>query len=129
LSIESYSISELAREFEITTRSIRFYEEKGLLHPARRGQQRVYSQADRVRLRLILRGKRIGLTLEESREIIGMYQPGQANEAQSRLLLDRVEQRRLQFQQQLEDIRQALAELDEVENKVRDAMAAPEPGH
>ena len=127
MSSESYSISDLAGEFQVTTRTIRFYEEKGLLHPARSGQQRIYSPADRVRLRLILRGKRIGLSLEESREIIDMYQPGRTNQDQSLLLLERVAQRRRQFEQQMEDIRQALAELDEVESNVRQAMVTVSP--
>ncbi len=71
----SHSISELAAELGITTRTIRFYEEKGLLAPSRNGQQRIYSAADRVRLKLILRGKRLGFTLEESRDLIDMYDP------------------------------------------------------
>ncbi|MFQ3223095.1 MAG: DNA-binding transcriptional MerR regulator, partial [Porticoccaceae bacterium] len=71
-----YSISQLSKEFEITTRTIRHYEDLGLLAPARRGQTRVYSPADRIRLKLILRGKRLGLSLDDSREIIDMYEPG-----------------------------------------------------
>ena len=74
-----YSISQLSKEFEVTTRTIRHYEELGLLSPARRGQTRVYSPADRTRLKLILRGKRLGLSLDDSREIIDMYEPGKTN--------------------------------------------------
>ena len=68
-----YSISELATEFDITTRTIRFYEEKGLLKPKRNGSARIYSVADRTRLKLILRGKRLGFTLEESLSVIEIY--------------------------------------------------------
>ncbi len=74
-----YSISQLSKEFDVTTRTIRHYEELGLIKPARRGQTRVYSPSDRTRLRLILRGKRLGLSLENSREIIDMYEPGKTN--------------------------------------------------
>ena len=87
-----YSISQLAKEFEITPRSIRHYEDMGLLSPARRGQTRVYTPADRTRLRLILRGKRLGLTLEDSREIIDMYEPGKTNVDQLKKLIDAIQQ-------------------------------------
>ena len=75
----TYSISELAKEFDITTRSIRFYEDQGLLTPQRQGQTRIYSKRDRVRLKLILRGKRFGFSLEDIRQLLGMYDrdPGQ----------------------------------------------------
>ncbi|WP_156504026.1 MerR family DNA-binding transcriptional regulator, partial [Oleiphilus sp. HI0066] len=71
----SYSISELSHEFDITTRTMRFYESEGLLSPKRDGQTRIYAEADRVRLKLILRGKRLGLSLAESKELIDMYKP------------------------------------------------------
>ena len=71
-----YSISDLCKEFDITTRTIRHYEDLDLLSPSRRGQSRVYTPSDRTRLRLILRGKRLGLSLEDSRQIIDMYEPG-----------------------------------------------------
>jgi DNA-binding transcriptional MerR regulator len=81
----SYSITELATDFDITTRTIRFYEEKGLLNPQRKGQTRIYSAADRIKLKLILRGKRLGLSLEESKDIIEMYQPEHDNAVLKRL--------------------------------------------
>ena len=84
----SFSISELAREFDVTTRTIRFYEEKGMLAPERRGQTRIFSHADRVRLELILRGKRIGMSLIESREIIEMYDPASDNSEQYLFLIN-----------------------------------------
>ena len=85
-----YSISQLAKEFDVTTRTIRHYEDLGLLAPARRGQTRVYSPADRTRLRLILRGKRLGLSLDDSREIIDMYEPGKSNVDQLKKLIDTI---------------------------------------
>ena len=109
-----YSISDLSTEFGITTRAIRFYEGKGLLSPRREGQKRLFTGSDRVRLDLILRGKRIGLTLEESRDIIEMYSPGHDNAEQLNSLIEKVRERRRLLQQQLEDIHNMLAELDQV---------------
>ena len=90
----TFSISDLASEFGITTRTIRFYEEKGLLRPRREGTRRIYSPADRTRLRLILRGKRLGLSLDESAEIIHMYGTPGKNRRQLELLISRIEDRR-----------------------------------
>lgn len=118
----SYSISELAREFDITTRAIRFYEDKGLLKPERRGQTRVYSPEERVRLKLILRGKRLGFSLDESREIIDMYDPAHGNVEQLQRLLERIAQKRMQLQQQLRDIESLMGELDEVEVRAQAAL-------
>ena len=94
-----YSIRDLADEFDITTRTIRFYEAEGLLSPQREGQTRIYSPQDRVRLKLILRGKRLGLSLAESRELIDMYDPS-ANRPQLESLLSAIDRRR----QQLSDL-------------------------
>src|SRR5213595_433579 len=77
-----FSISDLAREFDITPRAIRFYEDQGLLSPRRDGQRRIYTPRDRTRLKLTLRGKRLGLTLAEIRELIDMYEPGRDERAQ-----------------------------------------------
>ncbi|GAB2893706.1 MerR family DNA-binding transcriptional regulator [Microbulbifer echini] len=118
----SYSISELAREFDITTRTIRFYEDKGLLKPERRGQTRVYSPEERVRLKLILRGKRLGFSLDESREIIDMYDPAHGNVEQLERLLERIAQKRAQLQQQLRDIESLMGELEEVEVRAQTAL-------
>jgi len=118
----SYSISELAREFDITTRAIRFYEDKGLLKPERRGQTRVYSPEERVRLKLILRGKRLGFSLDESREIIDMYDPAHGNVEQLQRLLERIAQKRMQLQQQLRDIESLMGELDEAEVRAQAAL-------
>ncbi|MDF1820839.1 MAG: MerR family DNA-binding transcriptional regulator [Alcanivoracaceae bacterium] len=117
----TYSIGELAREFDITTRTIRFYEDQGLLAPGRRGQTRVYSPADRVTLMLVLRGKRLGFSLAESRQLIEMYQP-EGNEKQLQALLDKIRQRRQQLARQLEDIATMQRELDEAESRCVNAM-------
>ena len=118
----TYTISELATEFDITPRTIRFYEEKGLLNPVRQGQKRLFSSADRVRLDLILRGKRCGLSLEESREIIDMYEPGQNNAEQLHSLLGKIEERRGILRAQMADIRQMLKELNQVQARCQSAL-------
>lgn len=118
----TYTISQLASEFDITTRTIRFYEEKGLLKPQRNGQQRQYSAADRVRLTLILRGKRIGMTLQEAQGIIEMYDPEHGNVEQLQLLLDNVGHRKLQLQQQMQDLQQMLLEMHDIEDRCRQAL-------
>ena len=117
-----YSISDLASEFGITARTIRFYEEKALLEPRREGQKRLFSNRDRVRLELILRGKRCGLTLEESREIIDMYEPGQDNAEQLNSLLGKIDERRRNLQAQIADIRHMLKELDDVKLRCEQAL-------
>lgn len=119
---QTYSISDLSKEFEITTRTIRHYEELGLISPSRRGQTRVYSPADRTRLKLILRGRRVGLSLEESREIIDMYAPGKDNRAQLERLLGRVVEQRERLEAQLEDIKAMLKEMQTVEEGCREAL-------
>ena len=121
-----FNISELASEFDITPRAIRFYEEKGLLHPAREGQKRLFSHADRVRLQLILRGKRCGLTLEESGDIIGMYEHGQNNAEQLNSLLGKIAERRAVLHTQLADIQEMMAELDTVQTRCEQALQAIE---
>ncbi|MFZ5755558.1 MAG: MerR family transcriptional regulator [Pseudomonadota bacterium] len=118
----SHSIGELAREFGITTRAIRHYEQLGLLKPARRGQTRIYSPADRVTLILILRGNRLGFTLAESRELIGLYDPASGNVHQLERLLAKLAERRAVLERQLADIRDMQNELDDVERRCRDAL-------
>ncbi len=117
-----YSISDLAGEFGVTTRTIRFYEEKGLLSPERRGMHRVYSPRDRVRLELILRGKRVGLTLEESREIIDMYKPGGNNARQYHALLDKVDEKQAALERQMDDIRELMEGLQEIRKRCETAL-------
>lgn len=110
------TISELAKEFGVTTRTIRFYEEKGLISPLREGQKRLYSNADRVRIKLIMRGKRIGMTLQECVDFIDMYDPEHNNAEQLHLLINDVKSRREQLLQQKKDIDDMLAGLDEVQD-------------
>ena len=112
---KTYTISDLAKEFGVTTRTIRFYEEKGLVTPLREGQKRLYSPADRVRIKLILRGKRIGMTLQECVDFIDMYDPGHNNDDQLNSLIDDVKHRREKLQQQKKDIDDMLSGLEEVQ--------------
>jgi DNA-binding transcriptional MerR regulator len=121
---ETWTIGELARTFGITTRAIRFYEDEGLLQPDRDGQTRIYRPRDRVRLKLILRGKRLGFSLSESRELIDMYSPDADNRDQLQALLDKIADRRRQLDQQKRDIAAMESELNEVEQRCRDALAA-----
>jgi DNA-binding transcriptional MerR regulator len=110
-----YSISDLCKEFDITTRTIRHYEDLGLLSPSRRGQSRVYTPSDRTRVRLILRGKRLGLSLEDSRQIIDMYEPGKTNINQLNTLIDAIRVQRTKLNQQLDDISKLLKDLNDAE--------------
>ena len=119
---QTYTISQLAKEFDVTSRTIRFYEEKGLLSPARDGQHRIYDARDRVRLQLILRGKSAGLSLDESREIIDMYEPGGNNIEQYRFLLDKVDRKQAQLEQQIENINHLIDGLEEVRERVESAL-------
>lgn len=124
---DAYSIGDLASEFNVTTRSIRFYEDRGLLSPARAGQQRVYDEGQRVRLQLILRGKRMGFSLQECRELIDLYEPGSDNRTQLQRLLEKIGERRAQLQQQMQDIRTTMQELDHAEARCRESLRAPHP--
>ncbi len=119
---KTYAIGELAREFDVTTRTIRFYEDQGLLTPRRNGQTRVYSPADRTTLKLILRGKRLGFSLAESRDVIRLYQRAGDNRQQLQALLDKIAEKRQQLEQQLQDIQAMHQEMNEVEQRARDAL-------
>jgi len=116
-------ISDLAQEFDITTRTIRFYEEKGLLKPARNGGNRLYSPSDRVKLKLILRGKRLGFTLEESREIIEMYDPAQGNTEQLQKMIGVIRDKRRQLEQQLHDLEGMMLDLRDSEERCLQALS------
>ena len=126
---KTYTISDLAKEFGITTRTIRFYEEKGMISPTREGQKRLYTTSDRARIKLILRGKRIGMTLQESVDVIDMYDPGHNNVDQLHSLIDMVKDRREQLRQQKKDIDDMLAGLDEVQSLCEQSLAAGAPGN
>jgi len=112
---QTYRISELAREFAITPRTMRFYEDKGLLNPVREGLRRLYTTRDRVRLRLIMRGKRLGFSLDEIGEIIDLYDADPTQDTQLRLLLDKIGERRSALRLQQKDIAAILRELDALE--------------
>ena len=114
-----FSISELAREFDVTPRAIRFYEDQGLLAPRREGQRRVYTPRDRTRLKLTLRGKRLGLTLSEIRELIDMYEPGRDERAQLERFLAVLEAHKTSLEQQRADLEAQLAEIRTFEKRVR----------
>ncbi|MDD1964708.1 MerR family DNA-binding transcriptional regulator [Pseudomonas putida] len=122
MSNPTYSISDLARELDITTRTIRFYEEQGMLSPERRGLERIYSAKDKVTLKLILRGKRIGFSLAECRDLIGLYDPTGDNQKQLTTMLQKIAERRAQLDQQLLDIQQMQLELDTAEERCKIAL-------
>ena len=121
---DTYTIGELAREFGITTRTIRFYEEKRFLEPTREGRNRVYSRRDRTHLRLLLRGRRLGWALDDIWEIINLYNSQGGEEAQLAAMLERLKDTRDLLDTQLEDIRSAKVELEEIENNCRARFAA-----
>lgn len=118
-----YSISELAQEFDVTPRAIRFYEDQGLLSPRREGQRRIYTTRDRTRLKLTLRGKRLGLTLSEIRELIDMYEPGRDQRPQLKRFLAVLESHKAALLQQRADLEAQLSEIQAFEKKVRRQLA------
>ena len=118
-----FSISELAREFDVTPRAIRFYEDQGLITPRREGQRRVYTPRDRTRLKLTLRGKRLGLTLSEIKELIDMYEPGRDQRAQLERFLAVLENHKASLAQQRADLEAQLSEIQTFEKRVRKQLA------
>jgi DNA-binding transcriptional MerR regulator len=114
-----FSISDLAREFDVTPRAIRFYEDQGLLSPRRDGQRRIYTPRDRTRLKLTLRGKRLGLSLSEIRELIDMYEPGRDERPQLERFLAVLEAHKASLLQQQADIEAQLSELHAFEKRVK----------
>lgn len=127
-----WSIAEVAQELGVTHRTVRYYEDQGLVSPERRGTQRLFHPRDKVRLALVLRGKRLGFALEEIRRIVDMYdqQPGEAG--QLSYLLDQISDRRADLEQRRRDVEDALAELDDVEARCRrdlETLASGRRGH
>jgi DNA-binding transcriptional MerR regulator len=114
---KEFSIGELAAEFDVTTRALRFYEEKGMLNPTRVNQKRIFSNSDRTRLKLILRGKRLGLSLEESAEIINMYNSHGSNKNQIHELIAAVREKRKQLKAQQIDLELMLLDLRDAEER------------
>ena len=109
------SIGELTRAFGVTARTLRFYEERGLLRPRRAGQQRLYDRGDRTRLKLILRGRRLGFSLHEIEEIVSLYEAPQGEAGQLQRLLDRIAERRAELEEKRRDIAAVLSDLAQVE--------------
>ncbi len=127
---DSYGIADLAREFDITPRAIRFYEDQGILQPRRTGASgltRVYAARDRTRLKLLLRGKRLGLTLQQVRELIDMYESPKDAAAQAASFLAVLAQHRAALEQQREDIAVTLAEISTHEAECRRLLDPPAP--
>ncbi|GAA0578670.1 MerR family DNA-binding transcriptional regulator [Caenispirillum bisanense] len=115
----TYSISDLSREFDVTARAIRFYEDKTLIEPMREGQRRIYTARDRVRLMLILRGKRLGFSLSEIKDILDLYDTDMGESRQLELLLSKIAERRDALAAHRRDIDLTLAELDDLERQCR----------
>ncbi len=110
-----YTITELTREFGVSTRTLRFYEDEGLIHPERRGRTRLFRSADRHLIKEILRGRRLGFTIAEIREIIEIYKGPPGEIGQLELMMKRVAEKREQLYQKRKDIEETLAELDGVD--------------
>ncbi len=117
--IKTYSISELAKEFDLTSRTIRHYEDKSLLEPERIGTQRRYSSGDRVRLQLILRGKRVGFSLDEIKEILDLYQTPSGKQKQKIFLLQKLIARKNQLIDQRTCINEMIDELEQIELRLQ----------
>ena len=118
-----YTITELTREFDISTRTIRFYEDEGLIAPIRRGRTRLFRQSDRQLLKMILRGKRLGFSIAEIREIMQMYKTPPGEAGQLRAIVRRVSEKRRELEQKRHDIDELLAELDNAEEACLTRMA------
>lgn len=124
---ETWGIAELAAEFGVTTRTIRFYEDKRLIAPERRGQRRVYHLRDKVRLQLIMRGKRLGFSLDEIRAMIDLYDADPTEVSQLKLFRDKLRERKAQLAAQREDIDLVLAEVAEREAQCERLLGEKQP--
>jgi len=120
----SYSISDLSKEFDITTRTIRFYEDQGLLSPSRKGQTRIYTNGDRVRLKLVLRGKRLGFSLAEVGNLFKLYDVDKTSTKQLNSIMDIISNKKNELNQQLEDINAVLVELNDLENNCKKILSS-----
>ncbi|HHQ4636418.1 TPA: MerR family transcriptional regulator [Aeromonas veronii] len=124
----TYSISELAHEFDVTPRTIRYYEDEGLLTPQREGQTRIYSHRDKIRLKLTLRGKRLGFSLAEIRELFDMYDTDKSSKTQLHSMIQLIEAKRGTLRQQLEDIQMVMAELEAAEQRCVNSLNSLKTG-
>lgn len=125
---EYYSITDLTREYGVSTRTIRFYEDEGLIHPLRRGRTRLFRPADRRLLSFVLRGKRLGFSIAEIREILAMYKEPPGEAGQLNLLLTRIQEKRDELEQKRNDIAETLSELDQVEEATLARLAELDVG-
>lgn len=124
---QTYSISELSEQFDITARTIRFYEDQGLISPRREGTRRIYEERDRVRMKLILRAKRLGFTLSEIRETLDLYDSASGGEeAQGKFVLEVINHHRAILLQQQNDILDVLQDMKNVEQRILNKMKSPE---
>lgn len=120
---EFYSITELTREFDISTRTLRFYEDEGLVHPVRRGRTRLFRPSDRHLVRQILRGRRLGFSIAEIREIIQMYKTPPGEVGQLKLMIQRIEEKREELRQKRRDLEETIDELDQAEESCVERLA------
>ncbi|MCQ9098718.1 MerR family transcriptional regulator [Vibrio parahaemolyticus] len=119
--MDTFKISELAKEFDITTRSIRFYEDLGLLTPERKGNTRIYNGRDRIRLKLILRGKRLGFSLADIKELFELYDTDQSTE-QLNYMIRLIEEKKAALQQQANDIQAVMMELNAAQLRCQNTL-------
>jgi len=120
---EYYSITDLTKEFDVSTRTIRFYEDEGLITPLRQGRTRLFRPSDRRLLMFILRGKRLGFSIAEIQEIMSMYKEPPGEAGQLELLIDRVKEKRQQLQQKRQDIEETISEFDQIEEQCLERLA------
>lgn len=120
---EFYTITELTREFDISTRTLRFYEDEGLINPMRRGRTRLFRPSDRHLVKQILRGKRLGFSIAEIRDIIQMYREPPGEAGQLKTIISRIEERREELRQKRRDLEETLAELDRSEESCLERLA------
>jgi DNA-binding transcriptional MerR regulator len=120
---EFYTITELTREFDISTRTLRFYEDEGLINPVRRGRTRLFRPADRHLVKQIMRGKRLGFSINEIREIIQIYKEPPGVVGQLKLMIKRIEEKREDLRQKRRDLEETLAELDNAEEACVERLA------
>lgn len=123
-TMQTYTITELAKEFDVTTRTIRFYEEKRLLFPTRNGQSRVYSHQDRTMLKLTLRGKRLGFSLDETQQLIQMYDPKHGNVNQMKRMIQKIEEQQVKLEERVHDIEVVKHELKQAKIRCEEALKA-----
>ena len=124
---ETFTITELADEFALTTRAIRFYEDQGLLSPERRGTRRIYGQRERVRLKLVLRGKRLGMSLADISGILDLYDVDHNERPQLMKFMEVLAARRVLLAQQREDIDVVLQEIESIERDTRKRLKQTKP--